>query len=142
MWLVRQRTCNFNQVLVLVLAFKSMYCQFFCYFGLSVIKMALSNNKRNEIASLTTRNFNNSWLSYVTFSDTTNLCRNIWLIENWKCELFLYLKQNVPKRTNLNFLKGCFSVMGGAMDMIFGAFLVTYEKIRKSITSQFFSRYS
>ena len=52
----------------------------------------LSNSERNEIASSTARNFNNSWLLYVKFSETINLCRNIWLIENWKCQLFLFLK--------------------------------------------------
>ena len=52
----------------------------------------LSDSERNEIASSTARNFNNSWLLYVKFSETINLCRNIWLIENWKCQLFLFLK--------------------------------------------------
>ena len=52
----------------------------------------LSNSERNEIASSTACNFNNSWLLYVKFSETINLCRNIWLIENWKCQLFLFLK--------------------------------------------------
>ena len=41
-----------------------------------------------------------------------------------------------------NFLKGRFSVMGGPMDVIFGAFSDTYVKLLKSITSQFFSGYS
>ena len=40
-----------------------------------------------------------------------------------------------------NFLKGCFSVMVGPMDMIFGVFLETYVRLLKSITSQFFSKY-
>ena len=52
----------------------------------------ISESERNEIASSTARNFNNSWLLYVKFSETINLCRNIWLIENWKCQLFLFLK--------------------------------------------------
>ena len=74
----------------------------------------LSDSERNEIASSTARNFNNSWLLYVKFSETINLCRNIWLIENWKCRLFLFLKKKAPKRTKFfNFLKGSFSVMRG-----------------------------
>ena len=52
----------------------------------------LSDSKRNEIASSTGRNFNNSWFLYVKFSETPNLCRNIWLVENWKCQLFLCVK--------------------------------------------------
>ena len=41
-----------------------------------------------------------------------------------------------------NFLKDRFSVMAGPMDMIFGVFSETYLRLLKSITSQFFSRYS
>ena len=52
----------------------------------------LSDSGRNEIASSTARNFNNSWLLYVKFSETINVCLNIWLIENWKCQMFLFLK--------------------------------------------------
>ena len=52
----------------------------------------LSDSERNEIASLTAGNFNRSWLLYVKFSETINFCRNIWLIENWKCQLHLFLK--------------------------------------------------
>ena len=62
----------------------------------------LSDSKRNEIASSAARNFNKSWLLYVKFSETINLCRNIWLIENLKCQLFLFLKQKGPKRTKFS----------------------------------------
>ena len=58
----------------------------------------ISDSERNEIASLTARNFNNSWLLYAKFSET-KLCRKIWLKENRKCQLFLFLKQKAPKRT-------------------------------------------
>ena len=58
----------------------------------------LGDSERNETASLTARNFNNSWLLYVKFSDGINLCRNIWLIQNWKCQLFLFSKYKTPKR--------------------------------------------
>ena len=79
----------------------------------------LSDSERNEIASSTARNFNNSWLSYVKFSETSNLCRNIWLIENWKCQLFLFLEIKCAKKDNIfNFLKRSFSVMLGPMDII------------------------
>ena len=52
----------------------------------------LSDSERNEIASLTVFNFNNSWLLYVKFSETLSLCRNIWLMDDWKYQLFLFLK--------------------------------------------------
>ena len=52
----------------------------------------LSDSERNEIASLTACNFNNSWLLYVKFSETLSLCRNIWLMDDWKYQLFLFLK--------------------------------------------------
>ena len=51
-----------------------------------------SDSKRNEIGSSTARNFNNSWLLYVKFSKTINLCWIVSLTENWKCQLFLFLK--------------------------------------------------
>ena len=41
-----------------------------------------------------------------------------------------------------NFLNDRFSVTGGPMDMIFGAFLEIYLRLLKSIVSQFFSKYS
>ena len=37
----------------------------------------LSHSERNEIASSTARNFNNSLPLHVKFSETINLCRNI-----------------------------------------------------------------
>ena len=50
----------------------------------------LSDSKRNKIASSAARNVNNSWLLYVKFSETINLCRDIWLIENWKYQLLFW----------------------------------------------------
>ena len=52
----------------------------------------LSHSERNEIASSTARKLNSSWLLYFNIWEIINLCRNIWLIENWKCLLFLFLK--------------------------------------------------
>ena len=109
----------------------------------------LSDSERNEIASYMACNFNNSWLLYVKFSETINLCRNIWLIGgfNWKigkCQLFLFfLETKGLKRGKIfNFLKGSFSVMRGSMDMILGILSETYIRVLTSITSQFASRYS
>ena len=41
-----------------------------------------------------------------------------------------------------NFLKDCFSVMSGPMDMIFDVFSETDVSFLKNIISQFFSKYS
>ena len=41
-----------------------------------------------------------------------------------------------------NYLKGCFSIMDGPMDVIFSMFSKAYVRLLKSITSEFFSRYS
>ena len=62
----------------------------------------LSNSERNEIASSAACNFNNSWLLYVKFSKTIKLWRNIWLIENWKYQLYLFLKLKAPKRAKFS----------------------------------------
>ena len=62
----------------------------------------LSDSERNKIASSMARNFNNSWLLYAKFSETINLCRNTWVIENWKCQIFLFLKEKAPKRTKFS----------------------------------------
>ena len=41
-----------------------------------------------------------------------------------------------------NFLKGCFSVMSGPTDMIFGVFPKTNVRLLKNIISHFFSKYN
>ena len=64
----------------------------FLLFSSVCYQVDLSDSEINEIASSTARNINNNWLLHVRFSETTNLCWNIWLIENWKCQLFLFLK--------------------------------------------------
>ena len=43
---------------------------------------------------------------------------------------------------NFNFLKGCFSVMAGPINMIFGMFLETNVILLKSEILQSFSKYS
>ena len=74
----------------------------FLLFSSVICQDDLSDSERNEIASLTTCNFNNNWFLYVEFLETINLRRNIWLIENWKSQLFLILKQKAPKRTKFS----------------------------------------
>ena len=56
--------------------------------------------------------------------------------------VFIFKIKGAKKDKIFNFLKGRFSVMGGRMDMIFSVFSETYVRLLKSITSQFFSRYS
>ena len=56
--------------------------------------------------------------------------------------VFIFEIKDAKKDKIFNFLKGRFSVMGGPMDIIFDVFSETYMRLLKSITSQFFSRYS
>ena len=55
--------------------------------------------------------------------------------------IFILETKGTKNDKNLNFLKGCFSVMGGPMDMIFCVFSKTYVRLVKSIILQFFSKY-
>ena len=52
--------------------------------------------------------------------------------------VFIFEIKGAKKNRIFNFLKGCFSVMGGPMDMIFGVFSETYVGLLKSITSRNF----
>ena len=63
----------------------------------------LSDSKRNEIASLMARNFNNSRLPNGTFSETINFCWNIWLIEN--VSYFYFWNKTRQKDQNFHFFK-------------------------------------
>ena len=56
--------------------------------------------------------------------------------------VFFFEIKGAEKDKIFNFLKGHFFVMGGTMDMIFGVFSETYVRLLKSITSEFYSRYS
>ena len=102
----------------------------------------LCNSERNEIASSAARNFNNSWLLYVKFSETIKLCQNIWLIKNWKCQLFVFWNKRRQKGWYFQFFKGKFLLNAWPYGYDFGVFLETYVRLLTSITSQLFSRYS
>ena len=53
--------------------------------------------------------------------------------------VFLFEIKRTKMDKNFNFLKGCFSVMGGPMNMIFGMFLETNVRLLKREISQSFS---
>ena len=55
---------------------------------------------------------------------------------------FIFEIKGAKKNKTFKFFKGCFSVMRGPMDMIFGVFWETYVRLLISITSQFLSRCS
>ena len=55
---------------------------------------------------------------------------------------FNYEIKGTEKDKVLNFLKRCFSIIGGSIDIIFGVFSEAYVRLPKVITSQFFSIYS
>ena len=56
--------------------------------------------------------------------------------------VYIFEIKGAKKDKIFDFLKSRFSVMGGSMDMIFGVFSETYVRLLKSITSEFYSRYS
>ena len=56
--------------------------------------------------------------------------------------VYIFEIKGAKKDKIFDFLKSRFTVMGGAMDMIFGVFSETYVRLLKSITSEFYSRYS
>ena len=138
-----QRTWNFQQTLVLVLAFKKNVLSIFLLCSSVCYQDDLSDSERNEIASSAACNFNSSWLLYVKFSGTINLCRNIWLIENKKMSaVFIFEIKGAKKDKIFNFFKCSFSVIHGPMNMIFNLFSEIYVMLLTSISLQFFSRYS
>ena len=56
--------------------------------------------------------------------------------------VYIFEIKGAKKDKIFHFLKSRFTVMGGPMDMIFGVFSETYVRLLKSITSEFYSRYS
>ena len=52
--------------------------------------------------------------------------------------VFIFEIKGAKKDNIFNFLKGSFSVMRGPMDMIFGVFSETYERLLTRVASQFF----
>ena len=57
-------------------------------------------------------------------------------------DIFIFEIKGASKDKIFNFSKGRFSIMGDPMDMIFDVFSYIYVWLLKSITSQFFSKYS
>ena len=56
--------------------------------------------------------------------------------------VFVFEIKGAKKDKIFNFLKDRFSVMGDPMDVVFDVFSGTYLRLLKSITLQFFARYS
>ena len=82
-------------------------------FLLVCYQVVLSYIQWNKIASSTVRNFHNSWSLHFEFLEIKIVCRNIWLIENWKRQLFYVWNKTRQNRQNFQFFKGLFSVMSG-----------------------------
>ena len=133
MWWVGQRTWNFQQTLVLVLAFKKNVFSIFLLF--SSVCYQDSDSERNEIASSTARNFNNSWLSYIKFLEARKPLPKYLTDRKLRMSAVFTFEIKGAKKDNIfNFLKGSFSVMRGPMDMIFVVFSVTYVWLLASLT--------
>ena len=142
MWWVGQRTWNFQQTLVLVLAFKKNLLPSFLLFSSVCYQDDLNNSERNEIASSTARNFNNIWLICQIFRNNKPLAKYLTDEKFKKWAVFIFEIKGAKKDKIFSFLKGRFSVMGGPIDMTFSVFSETYVRFLKSITSEYFSRYS
>ena len=105
----------------------------------------LSESERNKIASSTARNFNNNWLLTLVSQNFRNNKPLPKYLTDRKLKMWAVLFfeiKDTKKDKIFNFLKGRFFVMGAPTDMIFGLFSDIYVRLPKSITSQFFSRYS
>ena len=63
----------------------------------------LDNIQWNEAATSMARNFNNSRLLCLHFSNMVNFCPNIWFIKNSKCQQFLFWRKSLQKNTNFSF---------------------------------------
>ena len=74
---VGQKTSNFYQIFLLIVAFKKLYWQIYCYFHICLL-LSWSRRYSMKWRTSTTRNFNNSWLLYLHFSRIINLCPNTW----------------------------------------------------------------
>ena len=70
---------------------------FVCY------KVFLSYVRWNKTATSMACNFHNNWPLDFKFLETKNVWRNIWLMENKKCQVFSLLKQNAGTIWNKRF---------------------------------------
>ena len=69
------------------------------------------------------------------------VCRHILLKKFKILALFIFEIKDAEEDKIFKFLKSCFSVMGGPMNIIFGVFSEIYVRLLKSKISQYFSKY-
>ena len=83
-------TTHFFDFQKFVLSSISNYC-------INVVRLVLSWSSWYSIkrSTLTTCNFNSSWLLYLSFSNITN----IWNMKNWKSQQFFFEIKEQPKST-------------------------------------------
>ena len=111
-------------------------------FSCGCYQVNLDDIQLNEVATSTARNFNNSWLLYLRFSNMINLCPNFWFIKNSKCQQFWFWSKSSPFFFFFFILlKGRYFVMGGSIDMNFGVFSETSAGFLKSVVLQLFPNY-
>ena len=110
---VGSKTLNLSTNICFGVSFQKNVFSSFLLFLSVCYQDDLSDSERNEIASSTARNFNNSWLLYVKFSETINLCRNM-TDRKLKMSAVIIFEIKVAKNDKIfNFLKSSFSVMHG-----------------------------
>ena len=118
MWWVGQRTWNFYQTLVLVLAFKKCIVEFSAIF-VCLLLDDLSDSEINERASSTVGNFKNNWPLLVTFFRNNKPFPKYLTHRKLKMSaVFIFEIKDVKMDKIFNFLKDHFAVICGPMDII------------------------
>ena len=78
---VGQKSQNFHQTLVLIVAFK-FFSSEFTVVSLCLLLSCCKLYPVKQIGSFAARNFHDFWFLYFKFSEIINVSQNIWLIEN------------------------------------------------------------
>ena len=119
-------------------SFQKIYCRVFCYLRRSVTKMTEAKAKetkyqvRRPVIS-TIIDFYKSKFPLPKYVTDRKLNMSA---------VFIFEIKDAKKDKIFNFLKGRFFVMDVPMDISFDLFSDIYVRLPKSITLQFFSRYS
>ena len=111
-----------NQKFIIEMPSKYCIVEFTAIFVCFLLSWSRRDIQWNEVTTLTSRDFNNSWLLYLNFSNIINLCLNISIIKNSKRHQILFRKRKKKKHKFFIFLKGRYFVMGGPINMNVGVF--------------------
>ena len=97
---------KFYEILILIVDFKTLYCQIYCCFYVFVTLIWSRWYSINEVTNLTARNFNSSRLLYHYFSKMSNFFPNIRFINNSNCKKFWFWRKSHQKTLIFRLFKG------------------------------------